>query len=115
MRSDGMKVMTDSIIVSGEQSKSGEDRGADAKKKESLGIEGESLKGHPDKKKEGEGVNNVDNLKTRTKRQHSDTFISKNSMKVTKTVRELVDRYEGWGKESGTFGNAQEPFKFGQK
>ena len=93
MMSDGMKEMTDSIMIGGEQSKSGEDRGADAKKKESLGKEGESLKGHPDKKKEGEGVNKVDILKMRIKRQHSDTFILKNSMKETKTVRELVCIY----------------------
>ena len=48
-------------------------------------------------------------------RQHSDTFILQNSIKETKTVRELVERYEGWGKESGTFGSTQEPFQFGQK
>jgi hypothetical protein len=57
----------------------------------------------------------VDNLKTRKKKQHNVFFILKNSIEVTKTVRELVKRYEGWGKESGTLGRVQKPFKFGQK
>jgi hypothetical protein len=65
--------------------------------------------------KEGERASKVDNLKTKSKRQHSGTFIYKTSMNDTKTVRELVDRYEGWGEESGTSGTAKEPFRFGQK
>ena len=94
--------------------KLGEERGLVARKGESLGNKSESLEEGGRKEKEGERMNKVDNLKTKNKRQHSDTFILKNTKTDTKTVRELVDRYEGWGKESGTSGTAKEPFKFGQ-
>ena len=113
--SDCVRVMTVSSRVSGEQFESGEDGREEIEKRESLEKESDSLKVRLDKEGEGEGMHKVDNLKTRMKRQHSDTFILKNRIKETKTVRELVERYKGWGKESGTFGSAQEPFKFGQK
>ena len=34
---------------------------------------------------------------------------------TSKTVRELVKDFEGWGKESGTLERIDEPFKFGQE
>ena len=53
-------------------------------KRESLEKESDSLKVRLDKEGEGEGMHKVDNLKTRMKRQHSDTFILKNRIKETK-------------------------------
>ena len=74
------------------------------KKGEAMGvgmrIKGVSLRDNHDKDQEVERKHNVDNLKTEKNRQHSDIFILRNTMKVTKTVREMVNKYEGWGKES---------------
>ena len=93
----------------GEQPRPGEDRGDDEGKqgKSSLG------RGLPDREGEGAGDGlHLDNLKTSKKRQHSGTFISKET--TLKTVQELVKEFEGWGKESGTLERQAEPFKFGQ-
>ena len=52
-----------------------------------------------------EGEHDV-NLKTRQKRTHSGTFIFKEIKTETNNVQRLVERYEGWEKESGVSGTS---------
>jgi hypothetical protein len=66
---------------------------------------------------EGEGEHDDVNLKTRKKRQHSGTFIIKEIQTKTNNVQRLVEKYEGWEKESGVSGttlNSRGLFRFGQ-